>query len=308
MQLSAQASVHSYDAVLARLNRQSVLKHADAYGDIRWDDPDYAILHDDPRWELQPDELLGRSAWYRTLSPEQRRRIGLEVMAHFMKVGFQFERLLIEGLLLLADTYSDGAPERRYAMHEAIEECHHTQMFHEFLSRTGLPVDGMDPRLQLVGRGVVQLARARAPLFFVFVMGGEEPIDFVQRRALQHGRVLHPLLRDVIQTHVIEEARHLCFAQLYLTEHVKQWSSSRKRALGLTAAPILNVMCRIMLKPSPLLLERYGIPPMVVRDAYGGPEFQQEMRDAVRRIRGTFEELGIMTRDVTAFWRQNGVA
>jgi hypothetical protein len=67
-------------------------------------------------------------------------------------------------------------------------------------------------------------------------------------------------------------------------------------------------MTRVMLKPPPLLVERHHVPRAVLREAYGGPEFKQEMRDAVRRIRAMFEELDVMTPDVTFFWRRNGVA
>ena len=50
---------------MQRLSRQSVEKHFDAYADIPWDDPAYAIDPDDPRFELGPDDPLGGTAWYR---------------------------------------------------------------------------------------------------------------------------------------------------------------------------------------------------------------------------------------------------
>jgi hypothetical protein len=41
-----------YQRLLARLSHQSVVKHFDAYADIPWDDPDYAVDPDDPRFIL----------------------------------------------------------------------------------------------------------------------------------------------------------------------------------------------------------------------------------------------------------------
>ena len=37
--------------LVRRLSHQSVVKHFDAYADIPWDDADYQVSPDDPRWE-----------------------------------------------------------------------------------------------------------------------------------------------------------------------------------------------------------------------------------------------------------------
>ena len=53
-------AVHSdtYFDLIRRLSHQSVVKHFDAYADVDWDNPEYRIDHDDPRWELEPDDVL----------------------------------------------------------------------------------------------------------------------------------------------------------------------------------------------------------------------------------------------------------
>ena len=53
-----------FAGVVARLSRQSVDKHFDAYADVDWDAPDMAIDADDPRFELSLD-VLGSTDWYR---------------------------------------------------------------------------------------------------------------------------------------------------------------------------------------------------------------------------------------------------
>ena len=46
----------TYPELLGRLSHQSVVKHFDAYADVPWDDPEYRIDPDDPRWELSDDD------------------------------------------------------------------------------------------------------------------------------------------------------------------------------------------------------------------------------------------------------------
>jgi len=50
----------AYTDLIRRLSHQSVVKHFDAYADIDWDNPEFRIDHDDPRWELEPDDVAGR--------------------------------------------------------------------------------------------------------------------------------------------------------------------------------------------------------------------------------------------------------
>src|SRR5690606_37718386 len=214
----------AYRALLAHLSRQSVAKHYDAYEDVPWDDPAYAIDPADPRFELPATDPLGATAWYRALPQPLRARFGLELLASFARVGLQFENVLQRGLLEFAFRLPNGAPEYRYVMHEVIEEGQHSLMFQEFVNRTaaatGFDVPGLDPWMQFGARQVVRLARTFPELFFLFVLGGEDPIDHIQRESLRTGQYGHPLVRRISQIHVTEEARHLSFARAYLRCHV----------------------------------------------------------------------------------------
>ena len=110
--------------------------------DIDWDHPDYAIDPTDERWILPEADVLGRHPWYRALPKDEQIRIGLYRQANVTKVGLQFEQILIAGLMNYAFTLPNGSPEFRYSTHEATEECHHTQMFQEFVNRSGQDVPG----------------------------------------------------------------------------------------------------------------------------------------------------------------------
>src|SRR5207237_106530 len=136
----------------------------------------------------------------------------------------------------------NGSPESRYAYHEVIEEAQHALMFQEFVDRSGLDVPGMSKALAFAARRVVPLGRRFPALFFLFVLGGEDPIDFVQRRDLRSGRTLHPLLELVERLHVTEEARHLSFARHYLKREVPKLGWFKKRRLAYSAPFIVGVM------------------------------------------------------------------
>ena len=302
------AREETYSALVARLSHQSVVKHFDAYADIPWDSPEFRIDPDDPRWELPPDDVLGRTEWYQSQPPGVRSRIGLHMVATFMKIGLQFEGVLKRGLLEFALRLPNGAPEFRYAYHEIIEEAQHSLMFQEFVNRTGFDIPGLAWWERLGSRGVIHLGRAYPELFFIFVLGGEDPIDHVQRMELRRGRELHPLLRRIMQIHVTEEARHLCFARYYLREHVARLGPVGRFGLALRAPIILGLMAPLMLRPSKQIARTYGIPRAVIREAYSrNPVHRSNMREALGKVRDLCVELGLVTPVSRRLWQALGL-
>src|SRR5207237_1161283 len=97
----------------------------------------------------------------------------------------------------------------RYAYHAGIEEAQHSLMFQEFVNRSGTGVRGMSAFIRFLSRRVIILARFFPSLFFIFVLGGEDPIDHVQRKALRD-EGMHPLVQRIMRIHVTEEPRRLC--------------------------------------------------------------------------------------------------
>ncbi len=296
--------------LLARLNRLSLDKHFDAYGDVAWDDPDFAIDPDDPRWELPEGDPLGATAWYQAQPQAIRARIGLHDIAMKMKLGLEFERVLKRGLLEFAERLPNGAPEFRYAYHELIEEAHHSLMFQEFVNRAGMEAPGMAPLDRLAARRIPLLGRWFPELFFLFVLGGEDPIDHVQRQALdarRSGVELHPLLERVMRIHVTEEARHLSFARNFLRRRVPLLGGARRVGLAVGAPLILGAMAQMMMRPSRVVTRTYQIPPEVLREAYGSAEARAEVRVALRKVRNLCTELGITGRPYRSIWKAFGI-
>jgi len=295
--------------LLARLSRQSVTKHFDAYADVPWDDPAYAIDPSDPRFELPADDQLGATDWYRSLPQPARAHLGLHMIATFLKNGTQFENVLKRGLLEYAAELSDGDPEFRYLYHEVVEEAQHSLMFQEFVTRSGLDVEPLPGYARWFARGLPRLARRFPALFFVFVLGGEDPIDHLQRVEVLRGRRWpHPLVQRISQIHVIEEARHLSFARAYLRRHVPRLGLLRRHLLRLRAPIILSNMARLMLEPSTQVVREHRIPREVFREAYRGNPVHARMRqECVGKTRALCAELGLIAWPYDALWRRFGI-
>jgi hypothetical protein len=287
----------AFSGLLGRLNDQSVRpgKHFDAYVDVPWDE--HPIDPTDPRWELDGLDPLGKTEWYQSQPQEVRAAIGLHGIASKMQVGYFFEGVLKRGLLEHATTLPAGSPELRYVYHEVIEEAQHSLMFQEFAGRAGHGTVPKLPRQAVVGsRRVVKMARVFPELFFIFVLGGEDPIDHMQRETLRNKeKELHPLLERIMRIHVTEEARHLSFARHWLKRSVPQLGVVRRTILSFAAPMILGEMGGLMLKPSDALVKEYGIPKEVVREAYDdNPAFQEGAAVSMRKVRVLCRELGLI--------------
>ncbi len=281
-------------SLLDRLNRQSVHRHFDAYADIDWDSPQMSLDPEDPRWELAADDPLGATTWYRELPAATRARLGCELVASKMKIGLVFESILKRGLLEFASTLPNRAPEFRYAYHEIIEEAQHSLMFQEFVNRSGFDAAGLRPIERLGSRRVIRLGRRFPQLFFLFVLGGEDPIDYVQRRELRSGRDVHPLLERIMRIHV----RH------YLKRTVPALSGVRRFRLAVTAPLILGAMAQMMLRPSPQLIARYQIPRAVIAEAYTrNPDHRAETAASLGKVWKLCTELRLTRPPYRALWR-----
>lgn len=298
----------AHHALLGLLNRQSVSKHFDAYADVAWDDPDFRIDPEDPRFERPDDCGLGRTAWYRAQPQAARARLGLHLLMQQMRIGMDFESVLARGLLELATTLEPGSSELRYAYHEVIEESQHSLMFQEAIARAGLPVRGLSG-LELRGaRRVPRFARTFPELFFVHVLGGEAPIDHAQKIELARKDALHPLIRRVLMIHVTEEARHVTFAKSFLRERVPLLPAWRMLELRISTPITLAVMARQMLVPPRWLLDAHGVPAAVRREAFADdPVHRRRLAEGVRPIRELCAELGILPPALSPVWRALGI-
>lgn len=294
----------SYEERLRTLSEASVHQHFDAFLDIDWDHPDLAIDPTDERWILPEADVLGRHPWYQALPREEQIRVGLYRQANVTKVGLQFEQILISGLMNYAFRLPNGSPEFRYSTHEATEECHHTQMFQEFVNRSGQDVPGGSRFFRTIGP-ILPLAARIVPFgFFYGVLAGEEPIDHVQKSILRAGEEMHPLLQRIMQIHVAEEARHIGFAHQYLQHRAPRLKRHERAVLSLAVPIIMRWLCDEILVPSRRARKEMGIPRKVVKELYWDkPESRKMLRDLFGDVRMLAEDTRMMNPVSRRVWK-----
>jgi P-aminobenzoate N-oxygenase AurF len=268
-QLTTGAVKQDFARVVARLHDVSQRKAYDPFRDVPWDGADSDIDPRDPRFRLRPDEPLGATAWYRGLPPDTQSRLGLEFFCRTLCCGISIESSLCCGLLALTRDLPTRSPLFHYALTEIIEECKHSQMFQTFIDKSGCNPD----RLGVVNRWFSRRIERLAPIFpeqyFVFVLAGEIFVDADNRLRLEHRSELHPLVERMMQIHVVEEARHMRFAEAYLREHFPRLGALHRAYIRAVASAIMRSSAQLLLQPSPGIVKRFGIPRAVLREAFG---------------------------------------
>lgn len=255
--------------IVERLNQASVEKYYVAFRDIDWDTPENAIDRHDPRFRLRESAPLAQSAWYQALPEATQAELGLAMTCQALKYGLGFEASLTRGLLDFAEKQPNRSPLFRYAMHEIIEESQHTLMFQEWINRSGMDPKPIRPLGGFLERRLAGSADWFPELFFFAVLAGEVFIDHDNRARLHEGETLHPLMRRILQIHVTEEARHVCFAETYLREHVPQLSPLKRRILRALLPTLFANAQYMMLTPTRRIARMFSIPPEVIEAGYG---------------------------------------
>jgi hypothetical protein len=297
-----------YHKLLSRLCAASVTRRYEAYRDIAWDDPGMQVDPGDPRWQLPDDHPLGATEWYRAQPPETRSRIGLNMSAGFCYTGRVFEGVLSRGLLRFAATQPHNSLEYRFAYHEVIEEAHHSLMFQEFVNRAGLPVPIVNADFIQATSTVAEFGTTFPELLFIYALGGEDPIDYVQREGHRKRSDRHPLIQRISQIHIVEEARHVAFARAYLRLNVPELSDAKRTEMSLAVPGILGVLSSLMMQPPEHIIETYGIPSDVIDEAFtNNPAHRNLVVASLSKIRALCDELELMTDEATQLWEQAGL-
>ncbi|MGW5311710.1 AurF N-oxygenase family protein [Nocardia thailandica] len=294
-----------YRDILRGLSEGSVTKHFDPYVDIDWDSPDFVVDPTDRRWIMPVEDPLGRHPWYRAQPVERQIEMGMWRQAGIAKVGLDFEQLLIRGLMQYLVSVPNGDPEFRYVTHEAAEECNHTMMFQEMINRIGhLDVIGMGPIDRKLTMIIWPAVKYFPELFFTMILGGEEPIDHLQKSLLRGSPNLHPMVRRVMQIHVAEEARHISFAHEYLRRNVPGMNVATKFVLSLAFPLAMRIMLDMIATPPKEFVEKFAIPDQVMREAYwGDPESRRQIRDIFADVRALAEHSGLMNPIARRAWQ-----
>ena len=303
-EIDASMTRAEYHDTLRGLSQASAERYFNAFVDIDWSDPDFEVRPDDERWVLPEIDAIGGSDWYKAQPLEKQIAIGQYRQANIMKVGVQFENLLIRGIMVYAFKTPNGNPEFRYLMHEATEECHHNQMFQEGVNRIGREVPGMPWLLRRLGTTIATSAGWGPMAFFIAVLAGEEPIDHTQKTILRAGDRMPPMIQRIMQIHVAEEARHISFAHAYITRHAQRLSWMQRQYISVLYPIIMRVAGDAILVPPKHMAREFDIPRSVMKELYwDSPSSRTRLSEVFADVRMLAEEAGLMTPLSRRVWR-----
>ena len=287
----------------------STRRRFDPFVDIDWDAPENAVEDDDRRWQLDPDIApLAATEWYAQQPLEQRIAMGRWLTANILKVTLQFEMMLIRGVIHHAGTLPNGSAVFRYLLHELTEECHHIQMFQEFVNRTGADVPGMRRGSRFFGP-ILGFIGGYADIFlFIGVLCGEQPLHFQQTLQHRGATAVPALLNRVTAIHLAEEARHIAFASHYLAQRIAAVGSFR-RGLYAVAFPVyLRWLIGEMITPPRAFARQFRIPRQVFKAAYWRSDHSRRMMaESAADVRRVAEDLGLRTVWARWIWRLLGI-
>ncbi|RMF15642.1 MAG: hypothetical protein D6761_07530, partial [Candidatus Dadabacteria bacterium] len=167
----------------------------------------------------------------------------------FLRNNHIGEHILNQSLLALLHKTNPYDPAWRYMLHEVAEECQHMKMFNQWVR--------INPDIRTKGLGqdvwgvpVSMLAPVIATRFPVilwtltltFEVFGD---DFARRAARRQPENIHPIIRQIGRTHMVEEARHIAFAEEWLRNQVPKLPRLQRVGLNRLIETILERAIRI---------------------------------------------------------------
>ena len=239
---------------VARLNAASLRKviepEADVVGEVR-------------AGRIVADELLSINGMDVDLTPEQRATLSREEIAAILDNGFRFEQILMAGFCLELSMKDDlGDPRVAYALHEVGEETRHSRLFARVVQQVGATATNPLRGAGRIGRWIETRGNyaliTRPALLNTMILGGEEIPDLFQKLASEHPDT-DPYLAAVSRYHRQEEARHLSFARMQVSERWKTATFSDRVAVRRVAPVLIREVFHSMVHPG--VYASVGLPP-----------------------------------------------
>lgn len=182
-----------------------------------------------PEFGYLPEKLvsLAEHPIYPHLTYEQKRELAKREVAQAMYAYCWSEGLFCAFMTRYIMPQAPDHLERRFLLHEVIEESKHQQMFANTIAKMGVQPVPVTPFQAWVGEFCVRYC---SPSFVFMSCIAIEMMADRYGEALRHDKNAHPILQKVAQLHNIEEARHILFTKLLLkryTENIGFWRSTQ---------------------------------------------------------------------------------
>ena len=295
-----------------KLNRGSVSKRCYPWdvNVIDWSAP----IDDDHDYMPSGFSFLDGSHLEGRLSPRQRSFLTRWEFTCLMRNQTQGEHILNQALLGVLYHIDPYDPAYRYMLHEVAEECQHMSMFNDWVRRNsdirtrGL---GQDQFGTLVSMSA-PLVATRFPamlwsLTFLFEVFGDQ---MARAAAGDRNERLHPIVRQLMRAHVIEEARHVAFAREWLKRLLPKMRAPSRMVLSSTTETALSLILRLNFPFVPLLYSSQ-IAPLVSRRDFRRALQSEHRRDLLQRQVGgaaaVLREFGVVRERTLRRWDRRGL-
>lgn len=283
-----------------RLLRSSAKQSFDPTVDVDWDAPE-----DPDLLFIQPERtsLYGTPLWDR-MTPEQQRELGRHQLASIASAGIFFEMILMRMLLRHLGPEDPTTNHFAYGLTEVADECRHSTMFGRLVQWLGTPAYGPNGTVrglaELMTTPVVNDAVAFAGTYYV-----EAVLDAIQREGISDERC-QDVCRKVAYIHVVEEARHMRYADEELARNLEGMSFLDQQRTRLLLPLIADMCNRILIHP-----KTYAAAGLDIGEAKAAAANNEVWRDtlrwAARKPVGIFRELGLLHGPGMAVWHRTGV-
>lgn len=237
-----------------RLNQGSVKKRC-----YPWDEAviDWSVPIDDEH-DYMPTgfSFLDGTALRERLSARQRSYVTRWEFTRLMRNQSQGEHILNQALLGILYHIDPYDPAYRYILHEVTEESQHMAMFNQWVrSNPDIRTHGLgQDALGTWVSAATPVIATRFPallwmLTYLFEVFGDQ---MARSAAADPNPRLHPIVRQLMKAHVIEEARHVTFAREWLESLHAKMSPFARRSLARTAEETLAGVLRLKFPFVPL--------------------------------------------------------
>ncbi|MCB0219381.1 MAG: diiron oxygenase [Chrysiogenetes bacterium] len=230
-----------------RLNRASINKRC-----YPWDKDviDWSVPITD-EYLYVPEEysiLYGTPAWDR-LDFKAKSFVTRWEFTQLMRNAGAGEHLLNQAILAVLHHTDQYDPAWRFMLHEVAEECQHMAMFNHWtrlnadIKTKGLAGD----KWGLIASMLTPFFATKAPVFFwmltaLFEVTGDDMARCQMKNAAGN---LHPICQQMGRAHMIEEIRHIAFAQAWMENAIPKMSTFQRTLLSESAERITTQVLRI---------------------------------------------------------------
>lgn len=297
----AQTLLEEREQTAERLIRSSVKTAFDPDVDVDWSRP-----FDDDKWFNIPEHcsLYGTRLWD-GLSEDQQIELSKHEFASVAETGIWFEIILMRMLMRHVYDQDPRSAHVQYALVETADECRHSKMFARFLQVTGVPRYGPGTTTHRAAPLLVT-PLANDAIVFGGTLYVEAVLDALQRSNMADERI-QPMAQQICRIHVIEEARHMRYADDEMVRVVQGQNRAQRLHTQVFLLLIADLATKAMINPR--VYASVGLDITAAKAAAdANPNWRRTLQFAATKPLRAYEAAGLLDdRWARSAWRRIGL-